>query len=299
MILALLGLGLLLLALPAAVRSWASRRLRADEWTRAATASLVLGGVGVEAALVLAAMPAVASVLEAPVLLDHCRGALAPLADDPTLLSWVGGGAAALFAVSFVRGVCRAWVRARRARIEPWLGDHDALDDFDLVVVPTRELVAFGVPGSPPQVVVSEGLVEGLDPSAAAAVIDHEVAHHRLRHSVYLALLAGIDRAFGVWSVVRRGVEAARGAIEAWADEECGGDDERRRASLRRALLDISRTTPQTSERLRRLDARGAQHVRFAAYVPVGVIALAGLLLLAGWFTDAHHAVALGAPCAH
>jgi Zn-dependent protease with chaperone function len=298
MILALLGLGLLLLALPAVVRSWASRHLRAAEWTRAATSALLLGSVAVVAALVLAAVPAVASVLQLPALIDHCRGALAPLADDPTLLSWAAGGTAALLTASFVLGVCRAWTLARRARIEPWLGDHDALDDFDLVVVPTRELVAFGVPGSPPQVVVSEGLVHGLDPSAAAAVIDHEVAHHRHRHALYLALLAGIDRAFGTWKIVRQGVEAARGAIEAWADEACGGD-ERRRESLRRALVDMSRTTPQTRERLRRLDARGAQHVRFAAYVPVGVIALAGLLLLAGWFTDAHHAVALGAPCSH
>jgi hypothetical protein len=39
--------------------------------------------------------------------------------------------------------------------------------------------------------------------------------------------------------------------------------------------------------------------VRFASYVPVALIMLTAAMIVTGWLTDAHHAVALGDPCRH
>jgi hypothetical protein len=301
MILALGALGLLLLAVPA-MSGGAARRIPASEWTRVTMAALSVGAVTVFGAVVLAAVPAIASTIDAPAVLDPCRGVFAPLAADPTLLSWLAAGIAAMLVIRFLRGAARSLATARRARIEPWLGEHQDEQGFELVVLPTYELVAFGVPGRPPQVVISKGLVDELDPAETAAVIEHEAAHHRLHHSRYLMALAAIERAFGWYPPARRSVEAARSAIEAWADDQTSVDDEDARRSLRRALAGMRRSTPQTDARLHRLTRIprfSHPMVRFASYVPVALIMLTAAMIVTGWLTDAHHAVALGDPCRH
>jgi len=299
-ILALGALGLLLLMMPALVVRW-SRRLRPADWTRVAVIALGAGVATVLGTLSLAATPAVAWLADAPTVADQCRGVLAPLATDPTMLSWAAAGLVVVMLVRLGSGVRRALMRARRARVEPWLGEHHDEGDYELVMLPTPEVVAFGVPGRPPQVVVSTGLVDSLGSEQTAAVIAHEVAHHRLRHARIVAMLAGIERAFAWFAPARRSIEEARTAIEASADCAAGGDTTSRR-SLHAALSCIARSTWHADQRLTRLRTRmppGAPFARFAFYAPVGLLVITVLMLMAGWVSDAHHAVALGASCEH
>jgi hypothetical protein len=300
MILVLGALGLVLVSLPAAPAK-PPRRLPASEWAIVVLAALVVGALTVVVALVLASAPVVGSLLDAPGVVDHCRGVLAPLAPDPTLLSWSAAVLSAVLFARFARGGCRSRAKARRTRVEPWLGEHRDEGDYELVTVPTRELIAFGVPGRPPQVVVSSGLVERLDSAQTAAVIAHEAAHHRLRHSTHLALLAGIEHAFGWFPPARHSCDVARAAIETWADDAIGRDPSTRHA-IRTALAGMTRRTWHTDERLTRLRRRvplSDPIVRFVSYAPVALIGITAIAILAGWLTDAHHAVALGGPCAH
>jgi len=300
-ILALVAVGMLLLALPGARRR-PPRQLPPREWTPVAASAFVAGALAVEAALVLAAASAVGGVVSAPGLIDHCRGALAPLTVDPSLLSWGAAAVATVVAARMLRGGWEARTRARQARVEPWLGEHRPRVGFDLVVLPTRRLVAFGVPGAPPQVVISEGLIDELEPEQVEAVIGHEAAHHRLRHSTLLAVLAAVERAFGGLSFVGRSLATLRAGLEVWADEAAGARDVDARRSLRQALAGVSGSTVWTRDRVQRLErwARpGHALLRVVTYAPVAVLVLAVGALMAGWFTDAHHAFALGDPCTH
>ncbi len=299
-LLALSTLGLVLLALPGVAARWSSR-LPAADWTRVVVVALAAGVTTFLGALLLAAVPAFAWIVDAPSVVDHCRGVLAPLSADPTLLSWGAVAVMSILVVRLASGARRAFTGARRARVESWLGEHREGDGYELVVLPTSEVLAFGVPGDPPQVVVSTGLVDVLEPEQRSAVIAHEVAHHRLRHSRVLAFFASVEHAFGWFTPAGQSVEVGRTAVEAWADDAVGQDSSARR-SLRSALSGMTRGTWHADQRLARLRTRmpaRAPIARFASFAPVALMLVTVLALVAGWFTDAHHAVALGAPCDH
>ena len=300
MILLLGALGLVLLAAPA-IPAQLPHRVPAGEWALLVIAVLAIGAAVLLGALALAAFPVFAWLIGAPGLVDHCRGVLAPLAADPNLLGWIALAFGTVVVCRLVSGAWRALDDARCAQVEPWLGEHVEQDEFELVVLPTTEVVAFGVPSRPPQVVVSSGLVATLRPSETAAVIDHEAAHHRLHHSRHLAVLAGIEKAFAWYPPMSRSADVARAAIETWADAETGVDDVSRTA-LRRALADMGRPTVRTNERLRRLTLPPRlRHpvARFVSYAPVMALVVLAAVIVTGWFTEAHHAVALGHDCTH
>lgn len=310
MILGLLAVAFALLALPG-MRTRPPERLPMNEWAPVATGALAVGAVALELALVLAALPTLAHAFGIHEgVLDACRDALAPLSTDPGLVTWSAAFLALFVAIRAMVGAARSLRVARRARIEPWIGEHHVHDDFELVVIPTAEFVALGVPGSNPQIVVSRGLVEQLEPEHLDAVILHEAAHHRLRHSRYLVLLSALDAALGRVRFVHRSVVNVRGALEVWADSDAGSQDRVTRSSLREALRSMlicnasadggRRIRPR--DRLRRLDREVSPRpaiVRLLSYAPVAILALTVGVLSVAWFTDAHHAVALGLPCAH
>jgi hypothetical protein len=128
-ILTLFAFGLVLLALPGVVRR-PPRRLPAGEWAPVAVVSLLAGAAAVLTGLALAAVPAVSTLFGVPGIADHCRTALAPLATDPTFLSWLAGAAAIVVAARSLLFGARATTGARRARIEPWLGEHTQRGEF-------------------------------------------------------------------------------------------------------------------------------------------------------------------------
>jgi beta-lactamase regulating signal transducer with metallopeptidase domain len=179
-----------------------------------------------------------------------------------------------------------------------------------LVVVPTDRLLAFGVPGRSPQVVISAGLTRRLERDELEAVVVHEAAHLRLRHATVLSILLGIEAGFSVIPFVGRSIEAVRAALEVWADAAVPGSRSATHNPLRRALVDVTTANrcsspnvdAETNDRVHRLARRARPQpalVRAAVYTPVAVLVLTAAALVAGWFTDAHHAVALGQPCTH
>lgn len=307
MILALLAVGLMLLALPGAVPE-PPRRLPPREWTAVAIVAMFAGVVAVLAGLVLAAIPAVAAALGIPGVADHCRGALAPLATEPTFVNWAAAGLAVVLTARMCRAIGRSWRVARRARVEPWLGDHRPQDGFDLVTVPADVLLAFGVPGRTPQVVISTGLTERLARDEVDAVVGHEAAHLRLRHPAVLAFLHGFDVAFSGCPFVARSVRRLRAALEISADAAVDGQGSAHRRSLRAALVGAidacgdGRVSAEARHRITRLSRRTSPRpfvLRAAVYAPVAILVLAVAVTAVGWFTQAHHAVALGGPCNH
>lgn len=304
MILVLLAVGLLLLSLPG-LAPQPPRRLPPHEWATMALLATLSGAGAVLVALVLAAVPALTAVLGVPAIADHCRGALAPLATEPTFVSWLAGAAAAVLLVTLVTRVLHSTRAARRARVEPWLGEHHAREDFDLVTVPTSSPLAFGVPGPSPQVVISTGLAQCLGTDELEAVVSHEAAHLRLHHSAVLAVLHGIEASLGMLPFVRRTIGRLRAALEVWADAAALDGATDRRSALRTALVgltDTRCTVTAESDRIARLARRSVPRpllVRAALYAPVLVLVVAVALTAVGWFTSAHHAVALGDPCAH
>jgi Zn-dependent protease with chaperone function len=311
-ILVLLAFGLLLLALPG-LAPQPPRRLPPHEWVTIALLATLAGAGAVLGALVLAAVPALATVVGVPAIADHCRGALAPLATEPTFVSWIAAAAATALLVRMVTSALHSTRAARRARVEAWLGDHHAREDFDVVTVPTDSTLAFGVPGPSPQVVISTGLAERLGADELEAVVSHEAAHLRLHHSTVLAVLHGIEASLGMLPFVRRTGGRLRAALEVWADAAALGevadrrsaDPQTRRSALRTALVGLTSTgciITAENERIARLARRPSPRplfVRAMVYAPVLVLVVAVGLTAVGWFTDAHHAVALGDPCTH
>jgi len=307
-ILALLILGFVLLAVPGVVPE-PPRRLPAREWTPVALLAMVAGVLALLAGLTLAALPAVATMLGIPALADRCRELLAPFAIESSAIDVLAAGLAIVIAARIAFRITHSTRAARRVRIEPWLGEHESRDGFELVVVPTDRIVAFGVPGRTPQVVISTGLTGRLNDAELGAVIGHEAAHLRLRHPALIAVLHGIDAGVGILPFVARSVRRLLTGLELWADSaverEVTGD---RRAALCAALVRVTEPAiamgpPSDAEdrigRLRRTTSPRPVYVRSAVYASVLVLSVVVAVTTAGWFTDAHHAVALGVPCTH
>jgi Zn-dependent protease with chaperone function len=295
-------LGVLLLAFPGRHRT-PPRRLPLDEWVPLVTASMVSGALAIATGLAFIALPTVTHAVGAPELLDSCHEVLAPFADDPTALGWAAFIAFLALVSRAATGAVRSYRGARAARVESWLGTHTHHDGFDLVLLPTPELLAFGVPSHPPQVVISAGVTAKIEPGGLDALIHHEAAHHRLHHSRYLTALAGIEHAFGplVLPALRRSTGVIRDALEAWADDHAARAD-LDTLPLRHALIAASRESTRTvADRIDRLDRPARTRpaaARALAYTPTSALSLASVVLVIGWATDAHLFVTSGFHCA-
>jgi Zn-dependent protease with chaperone function len=232
----LLGLGLVLLALPG-VLGTSGARLAPREWGRTTQACLRMGRLAIHAGLAFAALPAALAAAGAQGLAHACH----PLAaGDLPLPLPVGGVAGLVLVVSTGRGVAARRRKAAalvRLRVEPWLGRHRVVDGVDVVTLPCAERVAYAVPGRPAQVVVSDGLLAGLDPDETEAVLRHERAHLHHRHHDALALAADIEMRLGWFPPARASAAVLRLAIERWADEDAGAASAAARPAVRTALL--------------------------------------------------------------
>ncbi len=169
------------------------------------------------------------------------------------LMAIVAGG---VILVRLTGAMKRSVLRSREAWVDPFIGKHRDLSEFDVVVIPSTQLVAVGVPGSPPQIVISEGLVSVLAPSELHAVLRHEIAHHRLRHRNYLLLAAAVDHVFGWLPPVRSSTAVLKAALEEWADLASTHRSPERVARLRSALArlaDVHVTTAIRNDLKRRI----------------------------------------------
>jgi hypothetical protein len=295
MTLLLLASALGLLALPGCARPL-GRRLPPAEWAKLCAGLLLAGGVALEAGLVVVGGPTalrLAGMKEVADLCEHLLGALAP---GGTPLGVAAAMTALLLAVATGRSLVRARHSRRVLRVEPGLGSHGELGGHDLVVLPSEELVAFSGGGRPPQVVVSQRLVDILADDELAAVLRHELAHVHHRHERYLLLARVVEQSLWLLPFVRRSTGALRCALERWADEAAAGGARRGRESVRAALVRVieATATPDVAafvslgtvvERLQALQAPASGSSllrRFVVYVPALVLVLLAVAALEG-----------------
>ncbi len=310
MILVLLGIGGVLLAVPGLVLT-TPRALAAAQRAKTITAFLLLGAAAFEVALLLLGAPTVLRTIDHTAFASACTTVIDRLAPGGTTVGWLAASLAAFIAINAVRATVRARRQTRAARVEPCLGIHVDHGLFDLVIVPTERLVAVGVPGTRPQVVLSEGLVRTLTSQEVQAVIRHEAAHHALGHHRYLLAASVLERTLGRLPLVRRSATTLRNALEHWADDAAAATADSASLELRDAIVGVAcakatREVPAVGRRSRVIDradrlGRSARPRTRAAptlvYTAIATTAAATLALVVDWLTTAHHALALSGYC--
>lgn len=302
--------GLALVALPGLLRPL-GRRLVPRDWARLCAAALA-GGAGVfELGLLLYAAPTVLSAAGVPALASACQRMISGVAPGGPAAGWTAGALAvvvgALAGLSLTRGR-----RIRRStRVEPWLGEHQALGSHELVVLAGKEPVALSVGGDRGQVVVSAGLVETLSQEEFDVVVAHEVAHLEYGHDRYLALAGAVQRALVFSPLAARSVATLRVALERWADEAAVAAAEDGRDRLRRALLQVTVSMVDVEVAafsaadavLERLDAletpppglgTGSLGLLYSPGLALGIASLAGL---GAWVSNLQMVVQMAGRC--
>lgn len=273
------------------------RFLPGREWARAVAPSLACGLIAVVSGLVLFALPTLLAVLHSVGLADLCARVPVPFSPGGPLTGWVALVVAVLVSTRAVRGGHRALRDARSAAVEPWLGRHERRGDFDLVVLPTDELLAMSVPSRPPQVVISTGLVERLEPGQLDVVIRHEATHHRCGHWRYSLVAAMVESGLGPVPLVDRSARTLRASLEQWADEGAAGASTLRRTHVGRALAAVG-ANHRRRERLAHPSGT-TSGVPASAVAPALLLAPTALMAVAAWNLFAHHMAALASSCPH
>ncbi|HET6950945.1 MAG TPA: M48 family metalloprotease [Acidimicrobiales bacterium] len=232
----LVVLGLVMLALPAALNGLGSR-LAPEEWSGAVVVCLRTGRATVVTGLAFAALPGLLRAAGAEGFAHDCHLAMTAGLPAPRATGWLT--TAALVALAARLAAARRDDRRARGRLraEPWLGTHRVEDGLDVVTLPCAERIAYAVPGHPDQIVLSDGLLAVLDDDEAAAVLRHERAHLRHRHHRALALARSLEATFGWLAPARGSAMVLRLAVERWADEEAAGGPGADRPAVRRALV--------------------------------------------------------------
>ena len=283
-------------------------RLESRRWARSAAASLGVGLLSVEVGLVALAAPAALRALRIPAIAGVCDHLVGPF----TLGGYFGAVTAGMVATIVALRVGHAARRTYRSTlatvVEPWLGRHEDKGDFDLVVLPTDQLLAMSVPGVRGQVVISEGLIDSLSPEQLDVVIEHEATHQRNRHWRYTMLASVVEHAFAPFRGPARSADALRTSLEAWADDGAAGESAHRRAVVRRAIFLITRSCSATAsaipdalhERVARLHAPPhslALGTRVWILLPMAALALMSGVLTSGALLGVHHAAVLDRFC--
>lgn len=310
MSLVLLGVAGALLVAPAAAGRW-SRGLPPRD--RAAVTATALGGgaLALEAGLLTLAAPTALRAVGWSGLAHACERTFRLLLPGGPIVGWLAAAGAVGVAAGAARGALRALRLHRRARIEPWLGQHHPGDDFELVILPTAEPVAYSLGGRRPQVVVSVGLVDALTPRQRAAVLRHEASHLRHRHHRTLVAASALDHAVGLVPGVRAGTASLRNALERWADEDASGRTPGSRSCLRSALLASAHAlaAPQVAafgglavlaeraDALRRPAPSASVLARTLAWGGLATAGLVGLVALGLWVGEVRSVLAMAGYC--
>ncbi len=301
-----------LLALPALARPL-GRRLAPSEWARLCAVALAGGAAVLELTLVLYASPTVLRAGGVRWLATVCERMLGSLVPGGTTAGWAAAATAVTLPLLAAIGVRRAVRERRTLTAEPWLGEHRRYGDHELVVLPTSQAVAVSVPGYPRgQIVISDGLVDALEPEALEAVLRHEGAHLDHGHDHYLLLATALEHALAFCRPLRRSTTALRASLERWADEVAAGTEPESRRILRRALLDVTSTLvaepsvaafTSADTVIERIDALakeapcGSRTLRGVLYMPgTGLAMVAGFSLLV-WTAEAQRVLAMAGTC--
>ena len=304
--------GAALLVLPGAAQRLGSR-LAPREWAWLTAAALAAGGLLLEAALVLRAAPGVLAAAGLQSLAAACGRLLGPLLAGGPAATWATALAAAGIPVTGAAGIARSARLRRRLTADLWLGHPRTIAGHHVVVLPVDRPFAVSLPGPDAAVVLSQGLVDRLDPVEAAAVVRHEAAHLAGRHQQLLFVAEALGPTLGRLPGVRRSVAALRLAIERAADETAAATTPDGRSVLSRTLLRLLDTTAPpaptlafaeartVAARLAALDdppVRPAAPVHAALYLPGVAVAVAALPRLYQWADQARTVLAMAGRCA-
>lgn len=309
LLLVVTGVGLLLL--PSATRPL-GRQLPPDRWARLCAVALVTGAAMLELSAVLYAAPTLFRAVGVPSIAALCERMLGPLVPGGVAAGWAASAIALTMPLLGAVGIRRARRTQRAVHAEPWIGEHHDWNGYDLVVLPTAQPVAIGVPGQPDQIIVSEGLLLSLGPDATEVVLRHEAAHLKHHHHRYLRAATAIDHALAFVPAARQSTKVLRASLERWADEVAAGDVPADRQVLRGALLDVTRamvapmalaafsTADTIVERVDALDrpvTPPRRRTRIALYAPGIVLAVTGGIGLGAWTANAHMILAMAGTC--
>lgn len=292
------GIGLLVLPGMLAQR-W--DHLCPREWTRLNVASLVIGLWAVRVGLLLSAAPTILRAVGVEQAAMACHELFGPVLPGGAPIGWASAISFALIQHRLQRSRRRTREALDLVRVEAWLGDRSTVDGVEIVRLPTSEPLAYAIGGTPPQVVISEGLVDVLSTAELDAVVRHERSHLVHNHQRHLSLATAAEAAVGWFQPVRRSIEALRLGVERWADEDAGAIPPER-SLVRAALVKVTATMlgPVASfttgctilDRLAALDREPPDPTtatRAAAVAPLlGLTALVGVALIA-WSTFTHH----------
>jgi len=201
---------------------------RPVELTRYNAVTMSSGVVLLFVALVVCAAPAIIALGGGSVLDRH-------FFPGDAVVGWLSAATAATLIATMVIGYRRVRRVEARLRIESSIGDHFKLSRYDLVVLSTRQPVAYAIGGRHAQVVITSGLLDQLSVRELVSVVEHEAAHISLHHRLHLTLIGMIEPAASWFLPVRRLVEAFRFALEHAADSRTSD-----RSATRRALLAVS-----------------------------------------------------------
>lgn len=279
-------------------------------------ASITLLGVagsfiGMLAALVV---PQALPVVDLPRTVELCAAAAGRLFAHP-LRHWPSIFAAVLLLLVLARlgtGLVLTLRDVRRARPprhplpgEPAFPLPPEPSGARLVVVPTKEVVAYTTGLLRARIIVSTGFLEQIDEESRRAVLAHEQAHAKGRHVPLLFMARTIGRAFWFVPPVRLAAWHLVTALECSADETAAravGD----RLVVARALVRMASVSPslgpqgtlrmgneEIAFRARRLAAAGpSNHRRSPVIVVATVLGLATMLMAAEAWSTGRTAIA-------
>jgi len=296
-----------------AVGGWWPRRLGLSPRARARIVAVcaAVGLAMIVFGLVTLAVPTVLRAVGAAGAAASCRHVLGFGALGSEAVGWCAAALVVVVVWRAVIAVASAYRSVRASRVEPWLGRHEDRGDFDLVILPTDRLLAMSVPRRRAQVVISQGLVDCLEPGELEAVIRHEDAHRRHHHPRYalVALVAG--RALAPLPGAGHSAAALRDALEMWADDAAAGPRRSSRSVVRDAILALSRSGPgadgagrvngrQIAERLRTLgNGAPAPSLALRCSVAAPLLAMTAIVTMtvAIRLASSHHGSVLGIFC--
>ena len=305
----LIVVGFCLLILPGIARP-ISQRIDPRRWTTLCIIAFVAGLALIEIGLLaLSATAFVANNHSG--CTSNCIVMMTNAAPGGVFLGWVGFVTASVLAVLAIRAFIRARQTQEITRIESFIGRHSNLGQHELVVLDTQVLVALSVNGHPGQVLISEGLVNTLEPQEMAAVLNHELAHLDHFHYRYLLVASIVEATFGRLSPIKRSAEALRLGIERWADETAASTLQDGRRHVRSALLHTVgvRIDPAIAgfsalgtvvERLNALEVpppNPSIKVRGFLYMPGTVLGLIAVIAATSWLNELHLLLLMAERC--
>lgn len=220
-------------------------------------------------------------------------------------------GVAAIVAVlviawRLVVGFGTAWRRQRHLYIEETLGEHAEIDGTRVVVLDTTAHLAYTVPGSPPQIVISRGLREQLSPYELAVVLAHEKGHVDGGHPRDLSVIEGLGRGLSWIPGMRSALLCWRATLERAADDVAARRYGRTRvaATVRRMVAPVPGvlgfgSAERIADRLDYLRRPGRSRLSAVAIgvVLYGLPSIVGLVTMWTWMVHAHEALAVVAGC--